>query len=302
MIDEKKDSHQAKSFTITINCPTGDLSSQQIITKSDWPGQCVVCPRYFIPNAKNKPEYKFENPGVYVLVGDSDEDNDEDDLQTIYVGEADPVGDRLLQHCAGDKDFWKWCIFFVGDHLNVAHIEYLEASLIKRANPKKAKLSNKNEPSCPTLSFPEKENTDGFLNEILRIFSLVGLSAFEEVEPPENFWYINIDAKRIHATGYKDYDKFVVLKGSTAAIFGAAHIPPGINKCKKNLTKKGILVAKDDHWEFTQDYAFRTPAKAAGVILGKSAAKSAWLDKNGSPMKNPQNGKTDKMIIDSEGS
>ena len=46
---------------------------------------------------------------MYVLVGSPGESI----LPTIYVGEGDPVKNRLNQHY-GRKDFWDWAVFFVG--------------------------------------------------------------------------------------------------------------------------------------------------------------------------------------------
>jgi hypothetical protein len=297
MVDEKITPTKAEPFVIKIFCADGDPNGLRIINKSNWSGQGLVCPRSMLPDyVKTNREYKFDNPGVYVLIGctdedtkDDEEDFEENDREKIYVGEADPVGYRLQQHCTGDKDFWTKCVFFVGDDINRAHIQHLEASLIELAQEaKKVDLDNGNMPTFPTLSLPEKAIANRFLAEMLSIFPLVGVDAFQKGEPPENLLYINTNGG-IHASGYETPDGFVVLKGSTAVLQGN---PATLNRLKKRLNKNGILNADKDHYEFTQDYSFRTPARAASVILGWPAARNQWTDKNGIAM-----GDVEKKII-----
>lgn len=293
MIAEKMHLNDAKPFVIKVFCADGNPNGLRIINKSNWSGQGLVCPRSLIPNyvkdyVKENPEYKFDKPGVYVLVGhsdenieeDIDEDTDEDfveeDSPKIYIGEADPVCDRLLAHCSGDKDFWTWCISFVGGDLNKAHIQYLEASLIKLAKKvKKAEINNENNATFPNLSLSDRAIAEGFLAEMLSIFPLVGLNAFQR-EDPEKLLYIDTNSG-IHAEGYVEHDGFVVLKGSSASLQGASK---SINKLKNRLNKDGILLADKDHYEFVEDYTFHTPARAASVILGNRASRRMWKDKN----------------------
>jgi hypothetical protein len=300
MADKNIISNKAEPFVIKIFCADGDPNGLRIINKSNWSGQGLVCPRSLLPDyAKNCSEYKFDNPGVYVLVGRSNEeeedDLDENDLPLIYVGEADPVGDRLLQHCVGEKDFWTWCVFFVGEDLNKAHIQHLEASLIELAkDANKVNLDNKNDPTYPNLSLSEKSIANGFLTQMLSIFPVVGLNAFQKADPPEDLLYIET-CSGIRAEGYEAPDGFVVSEGSTATLQGSHSSIQGL---KKVLNKDGILIANNDHYDFIKDYTFKTPARAASVILGFPAAKSAWKDKNGVSMKDLQKMRLGEKCID----
>jgi hypothetical protein len=299
MIDEKNSS-KANPFVIKIFCADGDPNGIRIINKSNWSGQGLVFPRYLFEDAKNNPDYKsmFEAPGVYVLIGNShedaedysneiaeaedensDEDAEDDDLQLIYVGEGDPVRDRLDAHDSDkDKDFWNSCVFFIGVDLNKAHIQYLEASLLKIAKDvPTVNLINKNKPTFPNLSLPEKAIADGFLTEMLSIFPLVSVNAFQKIKPPENLLYIIKEAKGICAKGYETQGGFLVLQGSTTSIFTTGR---SLNKLKKRLTNEGILSAEINHLVFVKDHLFPTPARAAGVVLGFPAARSSWKREN----------------------
>ena len=163
-------------FTIRIFVPDGDPEGVLIIDRMNWTGQVLVFSRSKWPKVRKRLE--MLRTGVYVLDGYK---SDEDDLRTIYVGQADSVGDRIQSHYK-KKDFWDRGMVFVSssDGLNRAHVTWLEHALIKRATEaKRCHLDNGNAPQEPGLSEAEKADTQGFLKEILQILPLVGLRAFE---------------------------------------------------------------------------------------------------------------------------
>src|SRR6476646_759735 len=131
------DFHQ-RSFFIRVLVPTGDPDGLRIVEKSNWPGVGVVFNRSNYKEVVGRVE--FDKTGVYVLVGSSEGSV----LPTIYVGERDPVKSRLNQHYV-KKDFWDWAVFFVAkdDSLNKAHVQHLEAELLRLATEaKQCKLDN----------------------------------------------------------------------------------------------------------------------------------------------------------------
>lgn len=95
---------QARPFSIRIFCPDGNPVGLRILSKSNWTGCGLVCPRSILHIVKSRKE--FSQPGVYVLVGPPEDG----ELPKIYVGEGDPVGPRLEQHYA-NKEFWTWAVF-----------------------------------------------------------------------------------------------------------------------------------------------------------------------------------------------
>lgn len=55
---------------------------------------------------------------------------------------------------------------------------------------------------------------------------------------------------------------------------------------RAGLIKEGILIGKNSHLEFTQDYEFESPAQAAVVICGYSvSAPMYWRTDNNVMMK-----------------
>lgn len=287
MIIEKRTQPTAKPFTIRIFCPDGSPSGLRIIEKSNWSGRCLVCPKSLLPEIKNNPDYKsmFDSPGVYVLSGESEEE----ELPRIYVGEGDPVGPRLDKHYV-EKDFWTWLAFFIAadGSLNKSDIQHFEAKLVALANDaQKINLDNDNVPQFPNLSLADKAEADGFLSEMLSIFPLIGLNVFEK-EKISGDTLLHIDSCKINANGYETQDGFLVLEGSMAVLSGTPGISQSLHKLRKELVEKNVLTAKGDHMVFVQDYIFRTPATAAGTILGHPASKSFWMDENGMTLKELQ--------------
>ena len=168
----------ARGFSIRFFLPDGTPDGMKIVEKSNWVGRAIVCPRGAFQDLKQRPE--FRKTGVYVLIGQASPD----DLPTVYIGEGDPVGDRLTQH-QKTKDFWTTAVFFTSkdDNLNKAHVQYLEAKLIARATEaKRCKLDNGNAPALPSLSEADIADMEEFLAQMLLIFPVVGVSVFQKPE------------------------------------------------------------------------------------------------------------------------
>jgi hypothetical protein len=284
---DDRHSNYARPFSIRIFCPNGDPVGLRKISKSNWTGCGLVCPRSILPSVKSRKE--FSQPGVYVLVGPPEDG----ELPKIYVGEGDPVGRRLEQHYA-EKEFWTWAIFFVStdSSLNKAHVQHLEARLLdmsKQAN--RAKLDNANSPQMPALSEEETADTESFLSDILSIFPLVGLNVFEKtiVGKCSSRHEFKIDAKGIISRGYETPDGFIVLKGSTAVCNEVPSIHRYLSDLRKDLQSQGVMTSRGDHLEFTQDYLFNSPSTAAGVVQGRSAnGRIDWKDYLGKTLKDFQ--------------
>ncbi|MFN7581421.1 MAG: GIY-YIG nuclease family protein, partial [Planctomyces sp.] len=204
-----------RPFFIRILVPTGDSDGLRIVEKSNWPGVGVVFNRTNYKEVVNRTE--FGKTGVYVLIGTSDDSI----LPVIYVGEGDPVRNRLNQHY-GKKDFWNWAVFFVAkdDSLNKAHVQHLESELLRLAKEaKQCRLDNSQEPLPPTLSEADTVFVESFLQDIVSIFPLLGL----------------IESKGIRATGFEDARGFVVVNGSQVVKDEVQSIHQNISNLRKDL-------------------------------------------------------------------
>jgi len=167
-------------FTIRIFVPDGDPDGIRLFDRMNWTGLGLAFPRSKWNEVKSRPEMR--KAGVYILIGYKEGD---EDLPTLYIGQADGVRDRIDSHQI-IKDFWDWGIVFVSTSggLNRAHVTWLEYALIKRADEAdRCHLDNGNKPQEPVLTEAEKAETQGFLKEILQILPLAGLRAFEMPRP-----------------------------------------------------------------------------------------------------------------------
>lgn len=280
------DIHQ-RPFFIRVLVPTGDPDGLRIVEKSNWPGVGVVFNRTNYKEVVSRIE--FDKTGGYVLVGTSDDSI----LPTIYVGEGDPVKNRLNQHY-GKKDFWDWAVFFVAkdDSLNKAHVQHLEAELLRLAKEaKQCKLDNGQGAVVPTLSEAELALADSFLQDILSIFPLLGLAVFEKtvttVKKPGNL--LTIDSKGVKASGYEDAKGFIVVRGSQLVKSETNTIHQYMSTLRKDLLAQGVIVDQGQHYAFAQDQVFTSPSTAAGVILGRTAnGRIEWKNSEGKTLKQLQ--------------
>ncbi|ACS80785.1 GIY-YIG nuclease family protein [Maridesulfovibrio salexigens] len=274
-------------YSIKMFLPDGDPDGLRIIEKSNWTGVGVVFTRTGYKSALKRDE--FQRTGVYVLVGSSEDSS----LPTVYIGEGDPVRPRIDSHYA-KKDFWNWGAFFVTSNssLNKAHVKYLESRLIQMAKEaRQCNLDNSNSSSQPNLAEADVADMDSFIQDMLSVFPLVGLSVFEVPEQGEadERHFFKIKAKGIKAQGYESSKGFVVQNGSECVLKEVPSIHEYLVTLRKDLQNKGVLAENDGKYLFTADYVFTSPSTAAGVILGRSSnGRICWKDEDGKTLKQVQ--------------
>jgi hypothetical protein len=157
-------------FSITVFATTGDPEGIRHVDKSNWSGCGVIFTREL---SRGLREPGIDQAGIYLLVGNAAE-------ETIYIGEADPVGDRLRTH-ASNKDVWVWGVYFVdrSHKIGKTEVQYLEAALVALAKKHdRAILLNKNNPNEPTMAPMARASAQAFLADMLLILPMLGINAF----------------------------------------------------------------------------------------------------------------------------
>lgn len=258
----------------------------RIIEKSNWNGSGLVFPRSLYPEAKRRPE--LERTGVYVLVGPGEAS----ELPRVYVGEGDPPLPRLDQHMRS-KDFWTWGVAFSSkdQNLNKAHVQHLEARLVElAADAKRCELDNGNVPRTPSLSEADAAEAEGFLEDMLLCFPVLGLGVFEKASSsPARGRILILKGKGIESHGFESPQGFVVRAGAGAVGREVPSIPAYLSALRRTLVGKGVLRREKDSYVLTQDYVFSSPSTAAGVLLGRSAnGRLEWRTKDGRLLKGLQ--------------
>lgn len=274
-----------QAFTISIFLFDGDPNGLRFIEKSNWTGKGVVCPRSRFPDVKTRVE--FNKPGVYVLLGTSAEGE-----VSVYIGEGDPVKQRLESHFA-NRDFWNTIILFTSkdENLDKTCVQFLESRLVNLAKEaKRCVLENGNSPEEPTLSEPKLADMETFLDQMLLCYPAIGLNVFEKPEqsaPKKDLLFLK--AKDIQASGYDSTEGFVVLKNSQAVLYEVPSIHHFMSQKRQDLVKQRILIQEKDFYIMSQDYIFESPSTAAGVLLGRSSnGREVWKDDNGRTLKEIQ--------------
>lgn len=283
--------NESHPFSIRIFVANGDPDGLRVIERSNWNGRALVFPRPLLPEVKKREE--FGRTGVYLLLGPREDGEGE----LLYIGEGDPVRPRLESHYS-QKDFWNRGVFFVTGQegaLNKAHVQYLEARLIELANAaKRMALDNQNKPNRPSLNEADQADMEVFLDHMLQILPLLGVSAFEKPSPTRSSRknLLFLEAKGLKAEGYESTSGFVVHKGSQAALEVVPSMKTyagGAYSLREKLIASGVLTKEDTCYLFTQDYSFSAPSTAAGVLMGRSAnGRVDWKDKSGKTLKSIQ--------------
>lgn len=163
-------------FTIHIFVPDGDPNGVRIVERMNWTGLVTVIPRSRWLDVRSRDD--LLHAGVYILVGYGEEDDDE--IPSVYIGEADTVRRRINQHYR-NLDFWERVIVLTaGTRLNKAHVKWLEAALVDRAKTAhRSKVVNPGGTNRPRLSEAEEADMGAFLREALLILPLVDVPLFE---------------------------------------------------------------------------------------------------------------------------
>src|SRR5262249_27469183 len=155
---------------------------------------------------------------------------------------------------------------------------------------KRCLLDNGNVPQLPSLSEPDTAEMETFLEEMLLICPLLGLSIFEkprDVPPTQTILYLR--SKGAEARGYDAPEGFVVLAGSQAIAQHVASIHRYMLTLRNSLVEQGVLVRDGDFLRLAQNYTFESPSTAAGVMMGRTAnGRIEWKDEHGTTLKEIQ--------------
>lgn len=274
-----------RPFKIEVFMAEGLPDGLRLVTKSNWIGQGIVCPRGRWQDKKVKERPEFDRCGVYLLVGERG-----DQLPMVYIGEAEQVRTRLDQHNL-KKDFWQEAIIFTttGTELNKAEVRYLEARLVQLAkNCKRSKLENIVAPQDRGLSEPDEAAMEGYLDELLSLLPVLGVDFLERDETPAGRKTYHLRMKGCNAKGRETNTGFRVLKDSLARseTLEAMKTVPGYFNLRHELISQEILQKAPEGHRFTADWDFASPSAAAAVCYGGPASgPTVWKDKSGVSLK-----------------
>ena len=248
----------------------------------NWTGKGFKIPRSELKSLSNRDDLK--KAGVYFLIGKDEEDSD-----LVYIGEAEYVYKRILQH--QEKDFWTEVLTFVSkdENLNKAHIKYLEFFLHKAVTEAaRYKISNNNTPNCPSISEADQAVMTEFAANLQLLVGTMGYKFFQKLTKSrvaKQEKYIISAARGANAKAVITPEGIVVLKGSSVAASEVPSTPKAVSQKRHELIKTEII----EEFKFTKDFLFSSPSTAAAVVMGRSAnGLLEWKKEDGSSIKDNQ--------------
>jgi hypothetical protein len=172
-------------------------------------------------------------------------------------------------------------------NLNKAHVRYLEARLIELAHQsKRADVENAVQSRLPSLSEADLADMEAFLDEMLVIYPLLGVTAFEVAIETNSATELRLvlRAKDTLAYGAERPDGFTVFKGSKGRLEAVPSFKalPYLIDLRRKLLENGVLVQEAGQLVLTQDYQFDSPSSASAVFLGRTSnGRVEWKDGDG---------------------
>lgn len=276
----------AGGTSISIFLPDGNPDGVRLVFKSHWTGIAVTSPRSRYAEARLQRD-ELRRPGVYVLLGPAEDAKYE---SRIYVGEGEDPRARVDNHHA-NKDFWNRVVLFTsfGQALNKATIRYLEARLLQlAAEAGRAELDNGNAPTLPPLSEPEIADAESFVADMLVIYPILGVNAFEPLEQVVALDRLHLRGPSAAGDGSETEDGFVVFTGALARAETVESMPAWAANLREALVRSGDLVPLEGgaSLRLSSDHMFKSPSAAAAVLRGRSAAgPTEWRDASGRTLK-----------------
>lgn len=264
--------------TIQIFLPDGNPRSIKIAEITSRTVQAILIPRTKLELILTRNE--LNNVGVYLLIGNPEEEA----KPSLYIGEAEDCKTRLKQHNAS-KDFWNYAIVIISKthYFTKTHIKFLESLMyVEASRIKRYKLENNSVPNTPYVAeWMEADLLENF-DSIKILVSTLGFPIFDELKSFQKTEILYCKGKEAQAEGQYTDEGFLVYAGSKANIKETLTAGPVITKMRKKLLNEGVLLLKENVYEFTSDYLFGSPSAAAGAVLARRA--NGWLEwkfKNG---------------------
>ena len=284
------------SFGKTIEFYLVNGTADSIITAelSNWNGKAIKIPRIEVPSCDRE---DLCGTGVYFLFCKDDDGSD-----SVYIGEAENVKERLVQHIRDnqndkEKYYWNTAVLFIGSDLNKALIRYLENRLVEiTKDSKRYKVLTKNTYKNTVLKESQKAAMEEFIENIKILINALGYKVLEPLLSKANTGSTSDISEEYHlsnastsATGVVTSEGFVVYKGATISSTVAKSLSAGAVRLRDSL----IMEGKVKNWTTIEDILFSSSSTAASFVFGYSASgPQNWKTQDGTTLKEIEANKT----------
>ena len=272
--------------TIELFLVNGTADSLITAELSNWNGKALKIPRIEVSSCMRD---DITQAGVYFLFCKEDDDSD-----SVYIGEAENVKERLVQHLRDyqaekEKYYWNTAVIFVGRDLNKALIRYLENRLVEIARScKRYLVLTKNTYRNTVMKESQIAVMEEFIDNVKVLLNALGYKVLEPIlqenSPSfEDDVILEISTGSVNAMGKVTSEGFVVLKGAIVNEKTAVKsLSNGLIKLREKYFNDGHV----DHLVTTDDILFSSSSAAAVFVLGYSVSgPRAWKTKDGKSLK-----------------
>ena len=220
---------------------------------------------------------------------------EDDGSDSVYIGEAENVKDRLVQHLRDyqsekEKYYWSTAVVFIGRDLNKALIRYLENRFVKIARASKRYLVlTKNTYRNTVMKESQIAVMEEFVDNVKVLINALGykvLEPFAQADPSNDTVddkLLYITSGSVNATGKVTAEGFVVFAGATLnEKMSVKSLSVGMQKQRQKLFDS----SKVNNLVTTEDILFSSSSAAADFILGYSVSgPRTWKTKGGRTLK-----------------
>lgn len=246
-------------------------TAESLITAelSNWNGKAIKIPRTEVSSCERD---DIKGVGVYFLICQEDDGTD-----SVYIGEAENVLDRLTQHLRDfqsgkEKYYWNTAVIFVGRDLNKALIRYLENRFVEIAKEcGRYTVLTKNTYKNTVLKEAQIASMEEFIDNVKILINTLGYKVLVPVpKANDETIYLYCKGSGASAKGFVSAGGFTVLEGSTVS----DHTVPSLETKGKSYYNLRNALIKDGTISdrvFTRDYEFKAPSAASAVILGHTS-------------------------------
>ena len=261
-------------------------TAESLITAelSNWNGKAIKIPRTEV-SACDREDIK--GVGIYFLICQEDDGTD-----SVYIGEAENVLDRLTQHLRDyqsgkEKYYWNTAVIFVGRDLNKALIRYLENRFVEIAEEcGRYTILTKNTYKNTVLKEAQIASMEEFIDNVKILINTLGYKVLVPVpKANDETIYLYCKGSGASAKGFVSAGGFTVLEGSTVS----DHTVPSLETKGKSYYNLRNALIKDGTITdrvFTRDYEFKAPSAASAVILGHTSNGNVdWKTAEGTKLK-----------------
>ena len=276
--------------SIELFLVNGTADSLVTAELSDWNGKALKIPRIEVATCNRD---DITQAGVYFLFCKEDDESD-----SVYIGEAENVKERLLQHMRDyqaekEKYYWNTAVIFTGRDLNKALIRYLENRFVEVArNCNRYHVLTKNTYRNTVLKESQIAVMEEFADNVKILINALGYKVLEPIvqngkdlsDIETEKLYLNVGG--VSAVGLVTTEGFVVLKGARVNEKSSTSLSTGIRKLREEKFAEG----KVSNLITTEDILFSSSSAAADFILGYSASgPRSWKAKDGRLLKEIEN-------------